>query len=197
MADSSVIISEDELNRLVTGFVRGVSDLSPIMPEIGEILIFSVEQNFLEGGRYSDGPGGTFEGGTQKWKPTKSSQGSTETTRDRKGRFKKTGGRILQDTGLLAASINVQTMSDSIILTSPMAYAAIHQYGGQINHPGGTPYIVTEEGAQFLRKDGEYPPGVQFTRPHVIIMPARPYLVIQDEDIEDIGKAIARHALTS
>lgn len=54
-------------------------------------------------------------------------------------------------------------------------YAPIHEFGGDINHPGGTPYIVVENGrAVFLKKDGNYPDGVKFTRPHIIRIIARP-----------------------
>lgn len=59
-------------------------------------------------------------------------------------------------------------------------YARIHEFGGSIKHPGGTPYLFTgfarAGGVTFLKKDGKYPAGVRFTKPHVITMPARPYL---------------------
>lgn len=75
-------------------------------------------------------------------------------------------------------------------------YAASVEFGGTVQHPGGTPYIVIEgKGAVFLRKDGSYPPGVRFTRPHAISMPARPYLrPALDETrgavVEEIGSAL-------
>jgi hypothetical protein len=44
---------------------------------------------------------------------------------------------------------------------------------GIINHPGGTPYIVTDKGAKWLKKDGVYPKSVRFTKPHNIQIPVR------------------------
>lgn len=61
-----------------------------------------------------------------------------------------------------------------------LKYAAIHEYGGTINHPGGTPYIMTDTGPKFIKaetaarmkSEGKH---VGLTRPHTINMPARPF----------------------
>ncbi len=60
-------------------------------------------------------------------------------------------------------------------------YAAIHEFGGVIKHPGGTPYIVTKDmamGALFISKAAaanfKTPPPV--TKPHDIPMPERSYM---------------------
>lgn len=63
-----------------------------------------------------------------------------------------------------------------VTVGTDVEYAAIHEFGGTINHPGGTPYIVTKGGARWLRKDGNYPANVKFTQPHKITIPARPYM---------------------
>ncbi len=164
----------DELTRAVLAI--GDVDLTPVMPAIAQILISSVEENFLVGGRYQV-VGGEYTGGTQKWKQSKRAQ--------------KDGGQTLVDSGLLAASITAHYTHDSITLSSDRVYAAIQHYGGTIDHPGGTPYVVIGGSSQFLKKDGDYPPGTRFTRPHTITIDARPYLVIQDEDYEDIADVVA------
>lgn len=53
--------------------------------------------------------------------------------------------------------------------------AAVHEYGTTINHPGGTPYLIKEDGtAQFVSKEkGEKLPK---TKPHEIIEPTRSFL---------------------
>jgi phage gpG-like protein len=62
-------------------------------------------------------------------------------------------------------------------------YARIHELGGTINHPGGTPYIVVGPGrAVFIsNKKAAQVQGkgqqVKRTRAHIITMPKRPYLV--------------------
>lgn len=76
---------------------------------------------------------------------------------------------------------------DGFLLGSKLIYAAIHEYGGTINHPGGTPYIVTGKGALFMKKDGNYPEGVKFTKPHLITIKARPYLKPAEKRLEEEG----------
>lgn len=54
-------------------------------------------------------------------------------------------------------------------------YAAIHEFGGTIKHPGGTPYFINEDGrAVFVsRANGK---DLRRTKPHTITIKARPYL---------------------
>ena len=98
-------------------------------------------------------------------------------------------GKILQDEGKLAASLSRRSTMDSAIVGSNMPYAATQHFGGTIHHPGGTPFITTDKGTVFMRKDGKYPRGVRFTKPHDITIPARPYLNLTAKDIEKIKKA--------
>lgn len=91
-------------------------------------------------------------------------------------------------------SLRVQAMGGVIRVASDVPYAAIHNEGGTINHPGGTPYITVgkskarkngrrrslrnfgEARVAFLKKDGSYPEGVKFTEPHPINIPQRQYI---------------------
>jgi len=74
-----------------------------------------------------------------------------------------------------------------------LKYARIHELGGTINHPGGTPYIVTANGAVFLSRAkaanleqrGFW---VGKTKPHPIKMPRRPYLVPALEEAASSGR---------
>lgn len=52
---------------------------------------------------------------------------------------------------------------------------AVHEFGATINHPGGTPYLIKEDGtAQFVSKDkGKKLPK---TKPHEIVIPTRSFL---------------------
>lgn len=189
MADEIVI----DIESLVAGVSRLV-DIRPIMTEAAAVLARSVEKNFQLGGRYSMGPGGP-EGGEQIWAPLKRERKSSG-GRDAKGRYRKRGsGRVLQDSGALAASVDARADGLSVILSSHLAYAAIHHYGGVVSHPGGTPYIMGKDGmATFIRKDGKYPPGTRFTAPHPIPIPARPFLVVQQEDLEEIVQMLADYS---
>lgn len=52
---------------------------------------------------------------------------------------------------------------------------AVHEFGATINHPGGTPYFIKEDGlAQFVSKEkGSKLPK---TKPHQIVIPSRSFL---------------------
>lgn len=52
---------------------------------------------------------------------------------------------------------------------------AVHEFGTTINHPGGTPYFIKENGlAQFVSKEkGSKLPK---TKPHQIVIPSRSFL---------------------
>jgi len=170
---------DQDLQQLVVQVIdmqKDLFDLSPSMPEIAQALERSIEKNFEVGGRYQVIGPKEFAGGTQTWKPSKRAQ--------------RKGGRTLQDRGALAASVHTMVAGDHIIASASMPYAAAQHYGAVIDHPGGTPYIVIDGRAKFLRKDGEYPPGVRFTRPHKIVLDPRPFLVVQDEDFEEFVSII-------
>jgi hypothetical protein len=56
-------------------------------------------------------------------------------------------------------------------------YARIHELGGTIAHPGGTPYFVGEDGkAHFVSLDDPRAANLPKTKPHDIVIPAKPYL---------------------
>lgn len=111
-----------------------------------------------------------------------------------KARKKKDSGRrLLTKTGTLRRSLNFSTRGNRVVISSPVAYANIHNQGGTIQHPGGTPYITTGKASrargararlrnfgtkrvQFLKKDGSYPAGVRFTEPHPIPIPKRQFI---------------------
>jgi phage gpG-like protein len=176
---------------------RAVPDVGSHLPEIGELLLTSIDENFQVGGRYMSIGNGEFTGGTQKWVPTKATKEETPGGRDSSGRFRKrSGGLTLVDSGLLAKSISYAVEGDGLVLRAGMVYSAIHQFGGDIQHPGGTPYIIVGGRAQFVSKakvaamSESERADVKYTKPHVIHIDARPYLVIQDEDIEAIGEIL-------
>lgn len=106
----------------------------------------------------------------------------------------------------LSRSIHHEVMTEGdrveAIVGTNVEYARIQEFGGIINHPGGTPYIPWGEGngpfegaVKFLKKDGAYPAGVQFSKPHKIHIPAQPYLrpaLIENRSrvIQEINEAL-------
>ena len=67
-------------------------------------------------------------------------------------------------------------------------YARIHEFGGTINHPGGTPYYIKDGELRFVRKAN----GARFpkTKPHPIEIPARPYITPAMETFSGGNKTI-------
>lgn len=138
-------------------------------------MVSSILRNFEVGGRYRKA--GDWRGGTRPWRPL--SVLTLFGSLGKKGGkfFKKRGGlkkrgekrlagkKILIDQGHLMSSVNHQVRRDALVIGTNLPYAAIHQFGGKAGR-GKTVHI-----------------------------PARPYLVIQDEDLEQI-RAIGNDYLT-
>lgn len=63
------------------------------------------------------------------------------------------------------------------IVTADAEYSAIHEFGGTIRHPGGTPYFMRDGLAVFVSKSGQGAfHHLPVTKPHDIVMPARPFM---------------------
>jgi len=83
--------------------------------------------------------------------------------------------------GGLLSTINEQMIDEfSWVVGTNSPYAKIHEFGGTIRNPGGTPYIVTDKGVIFIKKSTaerlrSQGRTVKVTKPHTIHMPARPF----------------------
>ena len=84
-------------------------------------------------------------------------------------------------TGMLRRGWHISSWmggDDSVVkLANSMKYARIHEKGGVIDHPGGTPYMpyhCAYEGKFIpLNKSWIGAPGVKLTKPHKITIPKR------------------------
>lgn len=84
-----------------------------------------------------------------------------------------------RDTGNLQAHIETSMPEELVAqVTSSAAYAAIQEFGGTIQHPGGTPYFIGKDGKPvFVSNQGQGAHhALPVTKPHVIEIPARPYM---------------------
>lgn len=115
-------------------------------------------------------------------------------------------GRILRvQTGTLRRRLSYQIFKDPDLakVGSPTVYAPIQEFGGTIQHPGGTAYFFRKNSdlAVFLsnKKAADHP--FPRTRPHPITIPARPWLrpALKDSrgDIEAIFRKGAQEALSA
>ena len=114
MSDKPIEIKIDnkEVEKALLELVSKGENLRPLMKNIAGIMMSVTEDNFKEQGR------------PDKWKDLSD---KTKKIREKK---RKWPGQILQVEGMLAASINTQYDDESAIIGSNLAYAAIHQLGG-------------------------------------------------------------------
>ena len=145
---------------------QSTHNASPLMASISNELFSQTEDNFAAEGR-------------PKWLGIK----------PRKGRE---GGKILQDTGQLAASIAKSSDATSATIGTNKVYAAIHQFGGDINKAAQSRMVRhrTDAKGNLLRTEHFNGKGLIFAKDshkrvktrwfeqgaHTIHIPARPFL---------------------
>jgi len=95
------------------------------------------------------------------------------------------GGR----SGHIGRSEHIASVGDfsAVLEASGERFNAIHQLGGTINHPGSKKFQVFKIGSSLIFTHG--------TKPHPILIPARRYFRIQDEDVVK-AKEILSGAIT-
>lgn len=170
MTQINIKIDDADVAALFKRLHAKVSDMTPVMEVIGQIVRTSVVGNFEEGGRYSEP--GNWRGGNKRWAPLSISTlfaGRNSRFAGKRGRFKKgaeeqfKGRMTLVDTARLRNSINVDAGRNKVEIGTNVKYAAIHQFGGKAG------------------------------RGKKINIPARPFLVVQDEDIREINSVLKRY----
>lgn len=137
-------LDNKEVESKLLDLAKRSENLRPLMKNIAGIFAYSTEENFKEQGR-------------PKWESLKDS------TIKQRTKKKQWPGMILQVTGQLASSVNTYYDDDSAIIGSNLAYAAIHQLGGQAG------------------------------RNKSVEIPTRPYLKLSDDDMVEIITSIRNH----
>jgi phage virion morphogenesis protein len=139
-----------ELDRALNALVLSARDLRPAMRAIAGVLADETETNFAAQGR-------------PKWAAHKFAYPNRQ------------GGRLMQSTGQLAASISTSHTATSVSIGTNKAYARIHQMGGQtrphlIKARNGKALAFAGAGGDAIMRKGVNHPGSK--------IPARPYLPI-------------------
>ena len=129
-----------ELSRLASG----IADTTPLMRAISQTLMDQTEENFARQGRPA-------------WLGIKPRSG-------------REGGKILQDSGRLAASITPDYGPDYAKVGTNVVYAAIHQLGGKTK-----PHAIHAKRAKALAFGGVFRKSVNHPGSNI---PARPFLPI-------------------
>ena len=114
MSDNIEIkLDNKEVERALLEVAQKCEDMRPLMKNIAGIMADSTEENFAQEGR------------PDKWQELAE---STIKKRTKTGHYP---GKILQVEGQLATSVTTYYDKESAIIGSNLAYAAIHQLGGQ------------------------------------------------------------------
>jgi phage virion morphogenesis protein len=169
----AVKIQDAQLKEALSGLASRVRNMTPIMKEIGEIVRTSVERNFAETGR------------PEKWPESQ--------------RVKRGGGQTLSRTGRLRRSFTVKASKDRVEVGTNVVYAAIHQFGGTITQGARSElftrnrYVRGDKKGQF-KKGTKAGRGVTFGERRINI-PARPFLMVQDEDWSTMNAAISDYLM--
>lgn len=198
---------EDEgIQELLKRLQKRLGNLKAPMDSIGQLILTSVKENFAAGGRYS-GTAGDIMGGMIKWDRLAPS------TVKRRYREKTWPGKILQIDGHLSRSIHAKSTKDSAVVVADADYSAIHQYGGVIQMQGksGKLRLRTTAKGELLRQGKEgilrhlavfakasHKRAVEreyTTKDYKITIPARPFLVVQREDLTEIRATILDHIM--
>jgi len=139
--------------RLLQDLTGRLQDLTPVMRDIGEILVEHIKENFREG----TAPDGT------RWKPSV--------------RAMKEGGKTLIDTGVLRNSFHARPVRRSVHVGTADVRAAVHQFGAKAGSFGTVEVLGREH---FRRRGGKEPVRVRaHTRRQRLPwgdIPARPFM---------------------
>jgi phage virion morphogenesis protein len=164
MADFiNATIDDREFENLIKAMNYQGIHLKPVLAAVGNLVVKSVKRNFIEGGR------------PDRWKPSNKPKGKT-----------------LIGTGALMKSIHYKVDDDEsgvTVMTGPQKYAAIHQFGGktephEIKAKNRRALQFNVGGVTIFRKKVNHPGSN---------IPARPYMLLQDEDIEVIKNMMLQH----
>jgi phage gpG-like protein len=136
MATLAITVDDASVKGVLTRLSQRISDMRPIMAQIGQELRNDALENF-QGQHAPDGtPWKGLSIATRIARARRVSGGSIYTKNGKSTKAKAYSAmmtaKALLDTGVLRASINVlETTSASVTVGSRLKYAAIHQFGGQ------------------------------------------------------------------
>ena len=171
-------IKDSGIQKLLDDIQRRMGDLTPAMKIIGQIVRTSIVRNFERGGR----PG--------KWAPL-----SPVTQARRKGK------KILMVRGLgggMAGSIHARADKAKVVIGTNKIYAAVHQFGANKGSFGTVEAGIKTHMRKITQAFGRP------VKPHKITVrahtrktklpwgdiPARPFMVVQDEDWDEIRESL-------
>jgi len=174
----------ENIEQELQSFIDEKFNLDGALETIASILEQSFRTNIEQGGRVGNitgEKGNVFSGGNSKFTPLSDNNYISE-------------GDILKRSGNLIRSIyaTVDYAYDTIKFGSNLPYSRIHQLGGKIKTKI-TPKSRKFFWAMFYKTGNDMFKGMALTKKEyfIINIPARPFLTISPETIEDIKETLA------
>ena len=155
-----------DFERSLGELIKKLENRAPLMREMAAAMGDAVEENFAQQGRPA----------WMGWSPAYA--------RHRRG------GKILQKSGRLAASITQYSTNDEATVGTNVKYARIHQEGGEISIPARSQkayYRQNKDGSvgnRFVKKSRSNFEQWNTIGAYKIKMPARPFLHLTEDDVE-------------
>jgi phage virion morphogenesis protein len=181
MISPGIKIDDRELQTVLAKIVQRGTNKGNGLRTIGAIARESIRYNFRSGGR------------PNKWQASKRADGKR--------------GQTLRKSGRLMNSISSTVADDRVIVGTNVIYAATHNYGAKKASFGTVVARIpahSRKNTSANIKSGrkKTASGVSFVRAHTRKMsvpwgdiPARPFMLLQQEDILSIESAIANHMI--
>jgi phage virion morphogenesis protein len=184
MANITVRIDDAELRKAIDRVIDHMADLTPAMQEIGDYMITATRSRFDT----ETAPDGS------KWAALSPRYAA------RKARMRSVvdgGKRILAKRGTLRDTIRYKASRSDVVIGSDRPYAAIHQFGGDIQNKGGSRTLnfkVGRNGRSRFAKRGKanFQQTVNVGASSATI-PARPFLGISADDQQEIIRILAKY----
>jgi len=177
-AEIKINIDDKKIRDLLGRIRRNLGSLKPAMEIIGETVQASIQRNFEKGGR------------PDKW------QDLADVTKKRRAQKGKWPGMILMQSGVaggLAGSIIYRASDDRTVVSANKIYAAVHQFGAA---KGSFGEFVGNVQAH-LRKGRPVQAHTRRMKLPWGDIPARPFMMVQEEDWVEIKEALNRFILTA
>ena len=154
MGKSGVSLHWGGLDKALGRATGKLGNTQALMESVGEALVSGTKKRFDE----KKDPEGT------PWKPS--------------WRALEKGGKTLMHSGRLRRSIDYAATSDKVMVGSNLAYARIHQKGGEIKPKKAKKLVFKDSDGKTVAVDA-------------VTIPARPYLGVSKEDMEDVKATMA------
>lgn len=177
-----------QLNSVFRTLKSQYDDLTPVLEMVSALIDRAISANFDERGRWDGNESDItiFSGGSQKWKALASST---------KEKYQKLGWELeptLNRSKGLLSSIEVRPQGkSSVVISANSPYGAIHQFGGTLKTT--IPISLKMRKffwAKYYESGQETWKALALTKKKelkpVLQIPARPYITLTEEDLEEI-----------